>query len=610
MNEKIDNLTSLVRATILIVIGFVCTMIIVPFVYNIIENFHLINEWSFIKWFSPFFQEKISDFTIYISNQPFRRVFNRVILVTIIIVVLPFWKWIGIKFEIKPLFRKKRAVSRFLIWFILGFICIAILMYAQVYVGMRFSREKSLKIFSALLSALTIALLEETIFRGVILQSFLQKVSKYKAIFIVSAIFALVHLFSLGHFLKSIKQFAPDGSSAFDGFKLVATFFLPLKDPVNVIPGLIGLFLAGWLLAELTVRSKSLWPAIGLHAGWVFTIKMLGRIWKYPSTTTPSWFFGEKFAATGIIGWILVGLLILIVNGFILYLVYRLVTFVLKLIPHVFAVKLGKLLGSLGYYSPKHRKIALNNISKAFPKKSNCEHKIIVKKSFANFGIVLLEFFQFEKIFKNHKNILKIKGLDYVYQALKNQKGVIFFTGHFGNWELLALESGLQKFEFLAVARPFKNKLIYKNIQKIRKNAGIQILNKKGVAKDILRALKNNGTVGLVGDQYAGSKGVFVDFFGRPASTTPAMATFARKTGAPIIPAFDHINQDGTHLTIICSPIYIPQTNNSEKDIFDGTQKIMKILENEIKKYPDHWLWAHRKWRKKKLNPCSVIRNP
>ncbi len=604
MKENIDNLTSLIRATILIVIAFVCAMIVAPLVYHIIVNFTSINEWSFIKSFPPFFQEKISEFTIYISEQPFRRIFNRVILVTIIIVVLPFWKWIGIKFEIKPLFRKKRAVSRFLVWFIIGFICIAALMYAQVYAGIRIPREKSLKIFSALLSALTVALLEETIFRGVILQSFLQKISKYKAIFIVSAIFALVHLFSLGHFLKSIKEFAPDGSSAFDGFKLVATFFLPLKDSVNVVPGLIGLFLAGWLLAELTVRNKSLWPAIGLHAGWVFTIKMLGRIWKYPSTTTPSWFFGEKFAATGIFGWILVGLLILIVNGFILYLIYRIVTLIIKQMPHNFAVNFGKVIGGIGYYSPKHRKIALDNIKNAFPEKSKSEHIEIAKNSFSNLGIVILEFFQFEKIFKNHKKILKSEGLDFISQALKNGKGVIFFTGHFGNWELLTLECGVQKYDFVAVARPLKNKWIYNHIQKIRKKTGSGILDKKGIVRDVIAALRANKCVGFVGDQYAGKKGLFVDFFGRPASTTSAMATFARKTGATIIPAFNLINPDGTHISIIYPPVYVPQTDNAEKDIFDVTQKIMKILENEIRQHPGQWLWAHRKWRKKKIVNC------
>jgi|GEM_PF-154814 len=602
--NKIDPVTSLLRAAILIVIALFCAMVISPVVYKLIVNLTCLNDAAFVKSLSPYLQEKLFEFTTYISEQPFRRIFDRVILVTLLLCVLPFWRWIGLRFELKPLFRKKRAVSRFLTWFILGAVCISILMYAQVYAGMRIPRDKSLKILSALLSALTVALLEETIFRGLILQSFLQKISKYKSIFIVSAIFALVHLFSLGHFLKSIKELAPDGTNPFDGFKLVAMFLLPLKEPVNVLPGLIGLFIAGWLLAELTVRTKTLWAAIGLHAGWVFTIKLLGRVWKYPSATKPSWLFGEKFAATGILGWIMVGFLILIVNGILSYLIYRLVVFLISLLPHKTTINLGRKIGVLGYYFPKYRRIALENIKNAFPEKTNAESKEIAKKSFSTFGAVFLEVLQFEKIFKNHESILKLKGEDIVDATIEKEKKVIFFTGHFCSWEILGLVCGLRKYDFQGVARPLNNKWIYGHIQKIRKKAGIGILNKKGIAREIFSALKANKCVGFVGDQYAGSKGLFVDFFGRPASTTPAMATFARKTGTPIIPAFDHINSDGTHLAVVYPPVYVAQTENAEKDIFDATQKLMKILEEEIRKCPECWLWAHRKWRNRKTrNP-------
>ena len=106
--------------------------------------------------------------------------------------------------------------------------------------------------------------------------------------------------------------------------------------------------------------------------------------------------------------------------------------------------------------------------------------------------------------------------------------------------------------------------------------------------------------VGFVGDQYAGSRALYVDFFGRQASTTPAMATFARKTGAALIPAFDHISRDGTHHPVIYPPVKIPQTDDLKKDIFDITQHLMHILENEIRKEPGMWLWSHRKWRKRK----------
>ena len=126
------------------------------------------------------------------------------------------------------------------------------------------------------------------------------------------------------------------------------------------------------------------------------------------------------------------------------------------------------------------------------------------------------------------------------------------------------------------------------------------MLDKKGITRDVLKILQKNEMIGFVGDQYAGSGGLFVNFFGRTASTTPAMATFARKTGAALIPAFEHILPDGTHRPVIYPPIKIPQTDDLKKDIFDATQELILILENEIRKDPGMWLWSHRKWRKRK----------
>jgi KDO2-lipid IV(A) lauroyltransferase len=166
---------------------------------------------------------------------------------------------------------------------------------------------------------------------------------------------------------------------------------------------------------------------------------------------------------------------------------------------------------------------------------------------------------------------------------------------------LLALGCALLDYPFNAVARPFGNKWIYKHIQKIRKEPGVNILDKKGITKDVLKLLSQNEMVGFVGDQYAGSRALFVDFFGQPASTTAAMATFARKTGAALIPAFDHISPDGTHHPVIYPAVKVPQTDDLKKDIFDTTQELMKILEKEIRKDPGQWLWSHRKWRRRKL---------
>jgi len=602
-NKNSDSIISLIKILFLLIIALFITMAISPSVLRALQALPSLVENGFFSFLPDFIEPSVKKFADYLAGQPFRRVFNRVILVSVIGTLALGWKWIGIKLNIRSFYRPKRAFSRWLLWFVIGCVCIGILVYAQKMAGMRYPREKSLRLLGALISAVTVGFLEESFFRGFILQAFLKQVKKYKAIFITSAIFACVHLFSLDHFLKAIKAAAPDGSNPFDGFRLVMFFFEPMKHPGLVFPGLIGLFIAGWLLAELTIKTKSLWAAIGLHSGWVFTIKVLGRIYKYPKATEPSWFFGEKYAATGVLGWILVGFLILVVNGLVTYFIYRIVVFFIGLLKHRKAVALGRVLGSSGYFlSPGHRKIAMENIRTAFPEKSQDECKSIAKQSFETLGMISMEILTFSKMHNNFFDFVYPTGMENVENTRKTGKGIVYFTGHYGNWELLGLGCALLDYPFNAVARPFGNKWIYKHIQKIRRDPGMKILDKKGVTKDVLRLLSQNEMVGFVGDQYAGSRALYVNFFGKPASTTPAMATFARKTGAALIPAFDHISRDGTHHPVIYPPIKIPQTVDVKKDIFDATQELMHILENEIRKEPGMWLWAHRKWRKRK-NP-------
>jgi len=600
--NKNDSLIMLIKIAVLLITALFITMAIAPYVFKILKSLPGLFDNGFFSFLPDFIEPHAKKLADYLALQKFRRIFDRVILVSVIATLALGWKWVGIKINFKSLYRPKRAVIRWLTWFIVGCVCIGILVYAQKMAGIRIPRHKSLKLFAALISAVSVAFLEESFFRGFVLQTFLKQFKKFKAVFITSAIFACVHLFSLNHFLKAIKAAAPDGTDLFDGFRLVMFFFEPLKHPELVFPGLIGLFLAGWLLAELTIKTKSLWAAIGLHTGWVFTIKVLGRIYKYPSSTQPSWFFGEKYAATGVLGWILVGFLILVVNGLVTYFIYRCVVFFIELLKHKNAVTLGKKLGAIGYYlSPRHRKIAVKNINAAFPEKSADECKSIAKQSFETLGMISMELLTFSKINHNFFDIVHPTGMENVENERKSGKGIVFFTGHIGNWELLALGCALLDYPFNAVARPFGNKWIYKHIQKIRKEPGVNILDKKGITKDVLKLLSQNEMVGFVGDQYAGSRALFVDFFGQPASTTPAMATFARKTGAALIPAFDHISPDGTHHPVIYPAVKIPQTDDLKKDIFDTTQELMKILEKEIRKDPGQWLWSHRKWRRRKL---------
>jgi KDO2-lipid IV(A) lauroyltransferase len=541
------------------------------------------------------------------AQYPFRRVFDRVAAVCLIVVFAAGWRWLHVRITFLPLFKRRRAVSRGATWLVIGVVCITVLVLAQVWSELRVYRRPLpsavlLAVVQGFFSAACVSLLEESIFRGYMLQALLATFERYRAILLTSAIFAVLHLFTLDHFLKPIREVQLDGMQWQAGFQLLALFFVPLRQPLAVLPGLLGLFLAGWLLAELTVRTKSLWPAIGLHAGWVWAIKVTGRIWKYIEPprpdTGPVWLFGEKYAATGVLGWLVVGALILLVNGLAAYAFYRVAVLVMNMLTQQQALRLGRACGRLAFRLDfKHRRVALENLRHAFPDKSEDERRVIARGSFETLGVVGAEMLRFRRMVRQFNALVDVQGLEHVAAVRARGHGVVFFTGHFGNWEVFPLACGVQKYPFAGVARPHANEWIYRDIVRTRTATGVEILDKKNILRELVARLRNGRMVGFVGDQYAGADGLFVEFFGRPASTIGAMAVLARKTGAALIPAFDHILPDGTHRPVVHSPLYVAQSDDADKDVFAATQALMTLLEEQIRKEPQRYVWAHRKWR-------------
>jgi KDO2-lipid IV(A) lauroyltransferase len=126
---------------------------------------------------------------------------------------------------------------------------------------------------------------------------------------------------------------------------------------------------------------------------------------------------------------------------------------------------------------------------------------------------------------------------------------------------------------------------------------GIGII-KMGVAtRGVIKALRNNRFVAMLSDQDAGTDGAVVDFFGYPASTPKGPAAFALKTGAPVIMAFIIRKNNGKQRVILEEPIYIQESSNKEEDIRKLTQAYTSLLEDYVRKYPDHWFWPHRRWK-------------
>ena len=548
----------------------------------------------------------------------FRKIFNRVFLVSEVLVFLAFWKKLGIEIPYKIYYKRQHIKNEFGSWFLVAILTIALMTVIQYFAGFRHYQARSWSyILSkgavALLSSFVVALMEETIFRGLLFSSFKTRFrSMYSALF-TSLIFASLHIFSLDHFLKSIKVAQANfvGTDPLAGFYHMALFMKPLCDWQVIIPGFIGLFICSLMLCGLTMKTGCLWPAIATHFGWVFTIKITGRIWPYDkeaaAATGMQWLLGEKFVATGVLGWIIVIIETAYVVGLIGYSVYLVLKWICSKISIDSCYKMADFFGNASYYlCLKKRAIAIDNIKHAFPEKSDKELRSIAKASFRNLARVAVGVLIMPRLLKRVPSGFESMHYDRVAKAhTMGPGGIVYFTAHYGNWESQSWTSTLLGGDFTAVGRPFRNKLVYRDIARKREAVGLKLVNKKEAIRPLIKTLRRGGEVGLVADQYAGKGGVPTLFMGRVCSTTNAAAALARLTHCPIVPAFCRELPDHHFQAYIYEPFFVAETDDPEKDIREATQRCMDCLEQEIRRAPENYLWAHRKWRRSytKLHP-------
>lgn len=591
MAEKKINIK---LAALLALLGLLIAMIAAPWVFRVTSQLDLTK--TFI----------------------FRKVFNRVFLVSEILVFLAFWKKLGIELPYKVYYKRQHIKNEFGSWFVVAIITIALMTVIQYFAGFRHYQPRSWdyilsKGAVALLSSFIVAIMEETIFRGLLFSSLKTRYrSMYSAIF-TSLIFASLHIFSLDHFLKSIKAAQANfaGTDPLAGFYHMALFMKPICDWQVIVPGFIGLFVCSLMLCGLTMKTGSLWPAIATHCGWVFTIKVTGRIWPYDkeaaAATGLQWLLGEKFVATGALGWIIVLIETAYVVGLVGYSVYLSLKYVCSKISIDSCYRMADFFGNVSYYlGLKKRAIAIDNIRRAFPGVSDKEVRRIAKASFRNLARTAVGVLIMPRLLKRVPSGFECMHVDRIAKAhAMGSGGIVYFTAHYGNWETQSWTSTLLGGDFTAVGRPFRNKLVYRDIARKREAVGLKLVNKKEAIRPLIKTLKREGEVGLVADQYAGKSGVPTLFMGRVCSTTGAAAALARMTHCPIVPAFCRELPNHHFQAYIYEPFFVAETDDVEKDIREATQRAMSCLEREVRRAPEYYLWAHRKWRRSytKLHP-------
>ncbi|MBX9603481.1 MAG: lysophospholipid acyltransferase family protein [Bryobacteraceae bacterium] len=258
------------------------------------------------------------------------------------------------------------------------------------------------------------------------------------------------------------------------------------------------------------------------------------------------------------------------------------------MLAHPLAALYAKLLDQA---APRLRRIAIRNLEMAGFR----DAEAIAGGVFQSIARQMLVFARFPAILRRGEldRWVRLEGLENYDHANAKGKGVLFFAAHFGAWELSAFAHAIRRAPFDIVVRPLDNPAIDRMVEGRRELPGNRAISKKDAARAILKSLREGRTVGILADQNTvPEEGCFVDFFGVKASANTAFARMAAKTGAAVVPAYALWEEKERKWVLRYYP-EIPISGDAAAD----TQRLHSFLEGEIRKYPDQWLWIHRRWK-------------
>tara|TARA_B100001123_G_scaffold236504_1_gene265183 strand:- start:218 stop:1078 length:861 start_codon:yes stop_codon:yes gene_type:complete len=283
------------------------------------------------------------------------------------------------------------------------------------------------------------------------------------------------------------------------------------------------------------------------------------------------------------------------IKYFVEFLIITFLLVIFKILGYKLASSIGGLIGkSIGPLFRSKKKI-LSNICKALPEIEEKNTKLIIKKMWENYGRILAEY-MFIKNFRNskYKKFLTIEGQEILNEIKDSKEPVVFISGHFNNFELMAMQIEKSEINLAAIYRPLNNIFLNKIMEKIRTNYICRNQIKKGRSgtKELLKFFKNNYSIAIMIDQRV-SESIKVDFFGQKASTTTIPAQLVKKFGSKIVPIYiERIN--GVYFKMTINK---PISFNKESTIEEITLDLNKWLEKMILINPDQWIWSHDRWK-------------
>lgn len=287
------------------------------------------------------------------------------------------------------------------------------------------------------------------------------------------------------------------------------------------------------------------------------------------------------------------------------YLGARIVLAACSLFPLAPLREAGAALGWFAYRVIRiRRRVTLQNIMDSLPELSRSEASHIGLESYKNFGRSMMEFSAFQRMSgQRFWEMTTVEGHEHPKAALAHGRGGIIITGHLGNWELLGAGIAREGFPVHGSDTRHTNELTHRIIKDLRGRQGVKVLDPEQSVASMLRLLANNQFVAYLPDQDAGRSGVFVEFFGRPASTRRSPAILSLRAGCPIIPVFIARERPDRHHIIYRELIWPDPTRRGRDSVVDITQRYTRMLEEMVRRYPETYFWMHRRWKTKQPGP-------
>ncbi|MBR0284286.1 MAG: lysophospholipid acyltransferase family protein [Selenomonadaceae bacterium] len=271
---------------------------------------------------------------------------------------------------------------------------------------------------------------------------------------------------------------------------------------------------------------------------------------------------------------------------------------IVRCMPYDLLLFLGRILGNLYYLLiKKERERAVSQMMPAL-QISEEEARKLVRESFVNLARNVLDILYMPNLNEgNLHEYIEIDHLERMQEAIAEGHGVVVLTGHVGTWEWLSAAFTLNGLPVTAIAKPQPNQQYTDLLNDLRATIHVEIFS-RGTSELLAagRALKKGKILGFLADQDAGPGGAFIEFLGKTASTPMGPAVFSNKFHSPVLPAFILRRPDGRHRVVIGEVLRYEDTGDTDRDLYEFTRKMTKILEQVIRENPTQWIWFQKRW--------------